>query len=591
MKVIEDVLEECKKCLACLRECPVKAISIDQGLANVIQEKCINCGQCVLACTQRAKVVRNDLQQLESLLSSGKVIAVLSSEFSAALHPFELGKIESALMKVGFEVVEESVLGEEMTARQLEKYLKEAKEYPVIRSTCPVIVSYIQKYSPSLVKNIAPIISPMVAQSKICKSTYPDSYVVFFGECIAQKAEAEQYQSDDGPDIVLTYWELLSFLEKKQIDLDSQNPRGLGRSVSISREFSFGGGFPRKIISESSEFSKKMIILRGREDFLRFESYLSDSQEQVALIDIMFCRGCIDGPVIRHKATLAMRKNIISQFDEQRSLDGSLLKTSQFNNYLPYIPMTTSFLAKPISSDFISSPPNSETKRVLQELGFNESADELNCEACGYSTCWEFGEAILKGFAEKEMCFPFFQKRASTISQELREVSGQDTLTTLANYARFQEILSNEFNRAKRYNSPLALIILDIDYFKLINDTYGHVKGDKVLKLVAEILRQNLREADIPFRQGGDEFAIILPEINKTEAFAVAEKIRKKIEETRFYISPKEFLEVTVSLGVGSYESSMEDKIDLIDLTDKAMYKAKKAGRNRTMVTNSYKKQ
>jgi diguanylate cyclase (GGDEF)-like protein len=157
-----------------------------------------------------------------------------------------------------------------------------------------------------------------------------------------------------------------------------------------------------------------------------------------------------------------------------------------------------------------------------------------------------------------------------------------DELTGLTNHRRFQELLSAETEQVRRYHHPIALIMLDIDNFKLINDTYGHQQGDLVLRRVAEVVSQTSREADYPARYGGEELAVILPHTDLHGAYVIAERIRAAIQSLRIpRLDRGGVLTVTASLGVASLNDG--DKDTLIAEADAALYQAKRQGKNRTV--------
>ena len=163
---------------------------------------------------------------------------------------------------------------------------------------------------------------------------------------------------------------------------------------------------------------------------------------------------------------------------------------------------------------------------------------------------------------------------------ETKELSITDGLTGLYNKRYFLEVFDKEIERGRRSNSALSLIVMDIDHFKLINDTYGHLQGDSVLKEVASIIKENIRKIDFPARYGGEEFATILPNTNIENAVNIAEKIRKLMESHNFK-AEKEPLKVTISMGVAKLSDNVNDKLELIKMADDALYDAKKSGRNR----------
>jgi diguanylate cyclase (GGDEF)-like protein len=168
----------------------------------------------------------------------------------------------------------------------------------------------------------------------------------------------------------------------------------------------------------------------------------------------------------------------------------------------------------------------------------------------------------------------------------LRDMAGQyeqlsitDPLTGLLNRRYIEERLVEEINRSDRSGEPVSFMMLDVDEFKSYNDRYGHPAGDEALELIGQILRDNLRGADVAARYGGEEFSVLLPETNSEEAQAIAERIRRHVEETKF---PKR--KVTVSIGIASLAADLNSKEALVKAADVALYQAKGAGRNNIQI-------
>lgn len=169
--------------------------------------------------------------------------------------------------------------------------------------------------------------------------------------------------------------------------------------------------------------------------------------------------------------------------------------------------------------------------------------------------------------------------------QQTMELAITDGLTKLFNHRYFQERLSQEVRRSKRYKHPISLVMADIDYFKTYNDQFGHPRGDTALKAVANIMRSMTRETDILARYGGEEFVIVLPETSKDEAAGLAGRICSAIEEEDVF--GEETLpggKFTISMGVAAMPDDAANKQELIDIADKALYAAKKKGRNQVVV-------
>lgn len=169
-------------------------------------------------------------------------------------------------------------------------------------------------------------------------------------------------------------------------------------------------------------------------------------------------------------------------------------------------------------------------------------------------------------------------------ASSLERLANIDALSGLYNRRAWHEKLEQEWVRALRYGNPPAVIMLDIDNFKLVNDRYGHQSGDDLLCAVAEALREDLRASDVIGRLGGDEFAVLLPEAGEEEAVLVAEKMRAAIAGRSFAIYT-EPLAMTISAGVASAaRRPVRDPRDLLRLADRALYDAKAAGRNCVVV-------
>jgi len=169
---------------------------------------------------------------------------------------------------------------------------------------------------------------------------------------------------------------------------------------------------------------------------------------------------------------------------------------------------------------------------------------------------------------------------------QVRRQAVTDELTGLSNHGRFQELLNAEIEQVRRYHHPIGLIMLDIDDFKAVNDTYGHQQGDAVLRHVARVLRENSRDADSPARYGGEELSLILPHTDLEGAHAIAERIRTAVEGLRVPRTDRAgVLRVTASVGVTASTAGHKDL--LIGDADAALYEAKRRGKNCTVGTEA----
>lgn len=190
-----------------------------------------------------------------------------------------------------------------------------------------------------------------------------------------------------------------------------------------------------------------------------------------------------------------------------------------------------------------------------------------------------FDEGELVARVRVQLKIKYLQDALKERNVMLRELSGTDELTKVHNRRRFMELFRSEFNRAARYKHPLSFVIFDIDYFKMVNDRYGHIAGDAVLIDVARTMQAAIRKCDIIGRYGGEEFTLLLPETGLKGAVPYAERLRKCIEGFVFSNSD---LKITLSGGVASYPDHNAQSVDeLLQKADEALYRAKANGRNR----------
>lgn len=170
-------------------------------------------------------------------------------------------------------------------------------------------------------------------------------------------------------------------------------------------------------------------------------------------------------------------------------------------------------------------------------------------------------------------------RKINFMYKHTKHLSETDALTKLNNRRCFENCFDKEFARAKRYGNKLSIGIIDVDFFKKINDTYGHLCGDYILQEVAYNIVNNFRQTDFVFRYGGEEFTVILTETSAESAQIPFERLRKTIEEQVFKYDNKN-IKVTISAGISS-NTELQDAWDMLDEADKALYKAKNNGRNR----------
>ncbi|WP_338832936.1 Anaerobic nitric oxide reductase transcription regulator NorR [Moorella humiferrea] len=424
MEIVKTITGKCRMCYACIRNCPVKAIKVVEGQARVVPELCIACGHCVQVCAQQAKEVQREVEKVEGYLTTKRTIACLAPSFVAEFHPAWPGQVVAALKQMGFAEVHEVAFGAHLVTLEYRRYLQEAGERQGLISTpCPAVVNLVSKYYPKLLSQLIPVVSPMIALGRYLKKKVgPDSRIVFIGPCVAKKGEAREDEVAGAVDAVLTFLEIKEMLAVRQIDVNScgnmdfdSEPAYLGRLYPV------GGGLLRSAGVDADILANQVLVIEGREDCLEFLKAVNEGQMMPKMVDMLFCKGCINGPMQENKFSAFRRRKIVAEFTRQ-----GLEKATPRPINPDIINLRREFHDKSV---FFPRPTEADIRKILAELGKLTPEDELNCGACGYSSCREKAIAVYHGLAENRMCLPYLiaqlEKSNLNLRQELKVFQGQ----------------------------------------------------------------------------------------------------------------------------------------------------------------------
>ena len=305
MGIVSTIPEKCRRCYACVRECPVKAIKVIAGQATVIAEQCIACGNCVKVCTQKAKRIEDATmlvaRLLEEAATATRSFACIAPSFPAAFPEVEPGQDRRPPCAAWASPRS----GRWPSARSWSagstrgwRGRPSRAGQPVVSTPCPAIVSYVQKYMPALHGALAPVVSPMIAVARAIRRKHGAGVrVVFIGPCIAKKAEIKDPFVQGTVDAVLTYEELLALFAAAGIDPRAEPPGAfdgpaayLGRSIPISGGLLRAAGFDADILQNS------VLVTEGKDRVLPALKELAEGTSKARVLDVLFCEGCINGP-------------------------------------------------------------------------------------------------------------------------------------------------------------------------------------------------------------------------------------------------------------------------------------------------------
>ncbi len=403
----------CRDCYRCVRQCPVKAIRLQDGQASVDPERCIVCGTCVRECPQGAKTYRRDLPLARTLLQSGRPVAAsLAPSFAGVFPAWQARRLPAALRKLGFAAVEETAVGAALTAAASAQVIKTRPDQPWILSACPAVVNYVEQYLPEQAGQLVPVVSPMLAHARDLKSRRGANWaVIFIGPCVAKKAEAERAENADQVECVLTFQELAEWLAEEKIELAACEESGFDHAVTgAARLFPLEGGCARTLGWSTDSLAGQVAVAGG---FSEVEPGLEEvNAAGRGVIEPLFCAGgCLNGPAARLPQTSpAQRREVLAYAGE-----------------VPVVPpagsaadLSAEYSARPVDK---GEPDEAEILRILTLTGKDAAENRLNCGACGYAGCREQAIAVLRGLAEPEMCIPHMRRLAERRADRIIEAS------------------------------------------------------------------------------------------------------------------------------------------------------------------------
>ena len=401
---VYTLINECHDCYRCVRDCPVKAIKIENNHASVIPEKCISCGTCVKVCPANAKCVRGDLEKVKNLLIAQKDVYVSLAPSWRSVFENSAQKMIAILKKLGFKEVSETAIGAQEVSIHDAKVLNEMDKGLLISSACPVIVDYVRLYKPEYAKYITPVGSPAKTHARMLKNLYGnDIAVVFIGPCIGKKNEADE---EDGLiDVSLTFEELKMWIADEIGDISEIKKESHFEFVPYSAHegtlYPINGGMNETIKKIGVKPQVQLMEICTIPAFERALENLDPNKLMVPVfVEALACEsGCITGPCI------ASNNASISSISD-------VMYKVKVRDEIPKEPQTVvecNYTPKGVVESKYSLE---EIQKTLKKIGKHTAEDELNCGGCGYSSCRELAVALLDGVAEPSMCISYMRKIA-----------------------------------------------------------------------------------------------------------------------------------------------------------------------------------
>jgi iron only hydrogenase large subunit-like protein/nitrogen-specific signal transduction histidine kinase len=478
--LVYTIKELCRTCYTCVRECPAKAIRIVGGQAEVIDERCIACGNCTKVCSQGAKVFLNTTDRVTKLLGSQSgVAAIVAPSFPAEFSDIPDHHVLTGMIKsLGFEYVAEVSFGADLVAERYKRLVSEGKNF-YISSDCPSIVNYVKFYHPALVGNLAPVVSPMVAMSRVMREKYgKETRVVFIGPCITKKAESSEI------DEAITFTELREMLAERGITPENSTPVDFDQPVGgRGAIFPVARGLLQTAKISDNAITGNIIAAEGRIDFQgalkEFEAGLIKNQH----MELLCCEGCIMGPGLSKNGKQYNRRSLVSSYanSKMQNIDSESWQKS-FEEFSG-LDLTHQHMPEDHRIEIMDEK---DVNEVLIKMGKKTKKDQLDCGACGYESCVEHAIAIKKGLAEVEMCLPYTIEKLHKSVKDL--ALSNEKLSSMRQALKQSEKLAHLGQRsagiAHELNNPLGVVIMYSNILLEESSEDNPVRED--LKLIVE---------------------------------------------------------------------------------------------------------
>ena len=549
--------QACVACLACVRVCPTGAVAVNDQTVRIVDEACVRCGLCVPACPHGAIDASGELGRAIAVAARGTGVLILSAEAASHFYPATPEQVVNACYAAGFRVVSRGVVGDELVATEYLRLWEDPGWGTIIRSTDPVVVQAIRAGFPELVPYLAPVTIPAVAEARYLRAQLGEKLEIVF-------AGVSPPAGDTEIDAAIVFSDLEHLLKLRGVNPLSQAEYFARIPEERRRHLSAAGGMPLAILEEARHASRRFRKMRGLTELASLARAVAVDRLDLGFVDILSYEGALDHPLSGPREELYWRRALVESAEPPRSR----------------FPIVDSAVVASYGAIFEIRAPRAEpdpatVESVLEAIGPGPNGKPWDCRACGFASCRKFAEAAAMGRAALRQCAPWQARRA----EEAVQASAVDPLTGLSTLRVLRDRLGNEIERSKRSWEGFAILFIDLDRFKQVNDRYGHEAGNEVLRAVAGEIRSAVRVSDLAARYGGDEFVVILNRTDLAGASRVAEAIRAGIEGVGRRLGYPVGL-VTASIGVAEYDARRPPLEDLLIVADRALYQAKSSGRN-----------
>ncbi|WP_373263865.1 [Fe-Fe] hydrogenase large subunit C-terminal domain-containing protein [Hungatella hathewayi] len=481
MAIIDFKATKCKHCYKCVRNCEVKAIMIKDERAEIMPDKCILCGKCMQVCPQSAKTLVSDLNTVKGYIANHiPTVVSIAPSYMGLLKYKTIGQINAALRKLGFTDVRETSEGAAMVTAEYARLLEEGEMETIITTCCPSVNDLIEIYYPQLVPYMAPVVSPMIAHGKMLKEELGSNVkVVFLGPCIAKKKEAGDVRHDSCIDAVLNFNDINRWLNEEEITIeDCEDIPFRHLDPKVNRLYPVTNGVVNSVLAtEEKKDGYRKFYVHGARNCIDLCESMVRGEIKGCFIEMNMCSGgCIKGPTVEDESISRFKVKL----DMEETIEKDPAKKSEVEEIVNKISFNKIFMDR---SPREPMPTEAQIQEILKKTGKTKPEDELNCGACGYSTCREKAIAVFQKKAELGMCIPFMHEKAESLSNLVMETSPNIVLIVDKDMKVLEYSAVGEKYFGKTRQEALNMYLyefIDPSDFQWVYDSHQNIHGKKV---------------------------------------------------------------------------------------------------------------
>lgn len=482
--------KKCNNCFSCIRVCPVKAIQTKSTAAypTIVNERCIGCGACIETCGPKAIDYRSSLEIVKAILKAkGKKAVIVAPSISSEFEDItDYRKFVEMIKSLGANYVLEVSFGVDLIAHKYLQFFSNFKGRYYITSCDPVVVSFIEKYHPNLINNLAPFVSPPIAAAKVVRKKYGDNIkLIYIGPDIAYKDEVLKFDDDGRIDAVLTFGELRKLFKEFNIDENlveySEFDPPIGYKGSL---YPIPNGLLQAADIDENLLTTNVITASGRRQMIEsIEEFESNVKVINRHLHVTY-GNALKGPGITSKGNKLLKEHLVIKYANKRLMN--FFRSEWYDNLEKYLQLDFTRKFTP-NDQRLPKPDEKKIREALSILGVDENV-HTDCSQCGYSSCKEFATNMAQGIIIPEMCATFAIRNSKYFSDTLKELN-EKLAKTRSELRETEAMVRTEHDSAQQASDltnamleKLRAGIVIVDYkLKIVkaNTTFSTILGEE----------------------------------------------------------------------------------------------------------------